>query len=86
MNTDLRGGTMGFIIFFVIVFIVVLAFSSNKKEETITRTDTETGQTVVEKRVVESSSAGRSAARIVLWTIAILIGLFLFTVCALSVM
>ncbi|MBN2859720.1 MAG: hypothetical protein JXK93_05590 [Sphaerochaetaceae bacterium] len=77
---------MGFIIFFVIVFIVVLAFSSNKKEETITRTDKESGQTIVEKRVVESPSVGRSAARIVLWTIAILISmLLLFSVCALAV-
>ena len=77
---------MGFIIFFVIVFIIVLAFSSNRKEETITRIDEETGRTVVEKRVVESSNAGRSAARIVLWTIAVLFALLLLlTVCALAV-
>ncbi len=85
-NICVRGEPMGFIIFFVIVFIIVLAFSSGRKEETITRTDEETGRTVVEKRVIESQNAGRSAARIVLWTIAVLFGsLLLLTVCVLAV-
>lgn len=64
---------MGFIIFFVIVLILVLAFKSSKKEETVTKTDIDTGRTIVETHVLNSPSAGQTAARIVLGIIGVLI-------------
>lgn len=67
----------GFIIFFVVVFILVLAFKSNKKEETVTKIDKDTGRTIVEKHVTDSPSSGQTAARIVLGIIGVLILLFL---------
>ena len=64
---------MGFIIFFAVVFIIVLAFKSSKKEETITKTDQETGKTTIETRVTDTPSTGQTAARTVLWIIGIVI-------------
>lgn len=73
---------MGFIIFFAVVFILVLAFKSTKKEETVTKTDQETGKTTVETRVTNTPSAGQTAARTVLWIIGITFTvLFLLVVC-----
>jgi hypothetical protein len=74
---------MWFLILFAVIFVLVLAFKSNKKEETITRTDLETGKTTVETRVTNSPSTGQTAARAVLWFIGIAIALvFLLTFCA----
>ncbi len=71
---------MWFIIFFAVVFILVLAFKSNKKEETIRKTDQETGKTTIETRTTNTPSAGQTAARTVLWIIGIILALFIFMV------
>ncbi|MDN5333532.1 hypothetical protein DYP60_12280 [Sphaerochaeta halotolerans] len=71
---------MWFLILFAIVFVLVLAFKSNKKEETITRTDQETGKTIVEKRTINTPSAGQTAARGVLWIIGIIIMIFILLI------
>lgn len=75
---------MWFFILFAVVFILVLAFKSNKKEETITRTDQETGKTIVEKRTIDTPSVGQTAARGVLWILGI-IGLILVLIIFIAV-
>lgn len=71
---------VGFIIFFIFIFIIVLAFKSDKKEETVTKIDKETGHTTVEKHVIDSPNSGQTAARLVLGIIGFFLILSIFII------
>ena len=71
---------VGFIILFAVIFIVVLAFKSNKSTTTVTKKDDD-GKETVETHVTESSSAGQTAARVLLGIIGCVLLLCLLALC-----